>query len=101
MQCPQKDQPDTCLELLREGHRTHCYNTDIGSASLPRATWHSSSLVGHEKARQSWAVFGHNVLEVKDGATNSWEVIDPYYYCYFTIGRDSVAGRFSVASKSA
>src|ERR1700733_8832218 len=83
------DDPDTCELALDQGRRLHCYNADIGvcailsKQNIPARLWDMcgpSQLGG----------FGHNMLEVFEGGTNSWKAIDPYYHCYFTKANDSL-----------
>jgi hypothetical protein len=91
---PGKDQPDTCLEMLREGHRTHCYNTDIGAAAL-LAQHGIQARLWDLKGPKELGGYGHNVLELYDGTSQSWKVVDPYYYCYYTVGANTNVADFA------
>ncbi len=81
---PVLDQPDTCLRLLEEGRRIHCYNADIGVCSM---------LAKQKVLARLWDITGptelggdgHNLIEVFTGNTPTWKALDPYYHCYFTL----------------
>jgi hypothetical protein len=86
---PILDDPDSCARALEEGRRLHCYNADIGvcailaRSNIPARLWDMSG-------PYELGGYGHNLIEVFDGPTNSWKAIDPYYHCYFTRANDSV-----------
>ncbi len=85
---PVVDQPDTCLNDLREGMRLHCYNVDIAMSLLLAHTGAPSRMWDFNGASELGGN-GHNLLEVFDGGSRHWKVIDPYYHCYFIQAGDS------------
>ncbi len=79
---PALDQPDTCLRLLEEGKRIHCYNADIGVCSM-LAKQHVLARLWDITGSSELGGDGHNLLEVLDGPSKTWKALDPYYHCYF------------------
>jgi len=89
---PALDQPDTCLRLLEEGKRIHCYNADIGVCSI-LARQHIKARLWDITGPSELGGDGHNLLGVFDGRSKAWKALDPYYHCYFFLalpGHDSI-----------
>ncbi len=87
---PALDQPDTCLLLLEEGKKIHCYNADIGVCSM-LAKQHVLARLWDITGPSKLGGDGHNLIEVFDAPSNAWKALDPYYHCYFTLASmDSV-----------
>ena len=88
---PALDQPDTCLWLLKEGKRIHCYNADIGVCSM-LAKQHVLARLWDITGPSELGGDGHNLLEIFDRSSNAWKAIDPYYHCYFVLAsKDSLS----------
>ncbi len=79
---PALDQPDTCLRLIEEGKRIHCYNADIGVCSM-LATQHVIARMWDITGPSELGGDGHNLLGVFDERSKTWKALDPYYHCYF------------------
>ena len=90
---PAIDDPDTSLALLAEGKRLHCYNADIGAVAL-LAKYGIKARLWDLKGPDELGGLGHNMLEVHTASNDAWYVVDPYYFCYFTIGQDSTPANF-------
>jgi hypothetical protein len=88
---PALDQPDTCMRLIEEGKRIHCYNADIGVCAM-LAKQHVLARLWDITGPAQLGGDGHNLLEIFDGRSKTWKAIDPYYHCYFVLSLiDSVA----------
>jgi hypothetical protein len=79
---PALDQPDTCLQLLKNGKRIHCYNADIGVCAM-LANQHVLARLWDFTGPTQLGGDGHNLLGVFDHSTHTWKALDPYYHCYF------------------
>lgn len=81
---PALDQPDTCLRLLNDGKRIHCYNADIGVCAM-LANQHVLARMWDLTGPSELGGDGHNLIEVFDHSSNTWKALDPYYHCYFLL----------------